>query len=344
VPLPALAFSPLAGEVAETLARVPAAAGVGQILGPEGKSLVLATASNLRKWAGSHLGLGKPAAPGRRPRTSLAGLATAVGWVEADAPFRQRLLYERLMAPLVPLASRRDLKPPAFLHLDPAERFPRVSVRATTGRPPGLFGPFRDRRAAERARDALHRLFPLRPCDASFEPDPALPLGLGCLYAQVRSCAAPCLARSSEDEYRALAGRAAAWLGRPSLRDGAEAALPPTVATLDGVRAVIVDAGRRDVGLYPVREGRVVDDAAILGPPSALEASIDRLEWPEPEGPDDWPWLAAWLRGARGRATWVVAGEGPDREALAAAVRHVLPARFAPPGPGDNVRVAQREA
>ncbi len=47
------------------------------------------------------------------------------------------------------------------------------------GDPRGLFGPFRDRRAAEKARDALHRLFPLRPCDFAFEPDPALPLGLG---------------------------------------------------------------------------------------------------------------------------------------------------------------------
>jgi len=339
VSLPALAFVPLAADGAPAVARVPAAPGVGQILGPGGTSLLLAPASNLRKWAASHLGLGKPPVPGRRPKTNLSGLATAIGWVEADAPFRQRLIYERLVAPLVPLSSRRDLKPPAFLHLDPAQRFPRVSVRGAGENGASLFGPFRDRRAAEKARDALHRLFPLRPCDYAFEPDPVLSLGTGCLYAQVRSCAAPCLARLSEQAYRAIAARAAAWLARPSAREEALPAVPATVAAVEGARAVIVDAGRGAATLYPVRQGRVLDHAAVTALPGGLEAAVSRLEWPEPASPEDWPWLAAWLRGSRGRASYVLAGDG--NEALAAAVRAALPARFAAPTPGGNVGAAQ---
>jgi len=335
VSLPALAFVPIAGDVAGAVVRVPASAGVGQILGPDGKSLLLASASNLRRWAGSHLGLGKPAAPGRRPRTNLAGLASAIGWVEADAPFRQRLLYERLVAPLVPLTARRDLKPPAFLHLDPLQRFPRVTVRGVEGGPHGLYGPFRDRRAAEKARDALHRLFPLRPCDSAFEPDPALPLGLGCLYAQVRSCAAPCLARVGEEEYRALAARAAVWLADPSARKDAPAAVPLAVSAAGGARAVVVDAGRTEIGLYPVRAGRVLDGAAAFAPPSGLDAAVTRLDWPEASGPDDWPWLAAWLRSPRGRSSYVLAGG--DAAALAAAVRAALPASFVARVAGGNV-------
>ena len=337
--LPALAFVPLAGDPAPAVARVPAVPGVGQILGPGGTSLLLAPASNLRNWAASHLGLGKPAAPGRRPRTNLAGLATAIGWAEADAPFLQRLLYERLVAPLVPLSSRLDLKPPAFLHLDPAHRFPRVTVRSAGGDGASLFGPFRDRRAAEKAKGALHRLFPLRPCDYAFEPDPALPLGTGCLYAQVRSCAAPCLARMSEEAYRSLAARAAAWLARPSVREEAPPAVPATVAAVEGARAVIVDAGRSAAFLYPVRQGRVLEHAAVAVSPGALEAAVSRLDWPEPAGPEDWPWLATWLRSPRGRASYVLAGDGA--EALAIAVRAALPARFAAPPPGGNVGVAQ---
>jgi hypothetical protein len=344
VSLPALAFARLAGDVAGAVARVPAAPGVGQILGPEGRNLLLATASNLRRWAASRLGLGKPAAPGRRPKTNLAGIATAVGWVEADGPFRQRLLYERLVAPLVPLSARRDLKPPAFLHLDPAHRFPRVTVRDAGEGPAGLFGPFRDRRAAEKARDALHRLFPLRPCDHAFEPDPALPLGFGCLYAQVRSCAAPCLARASEEEYRDLAARAAAWLALPSARSDAPAAVPAIVAAVDLARGLIVDAGRREIGLYPVARGRVLEAAAATVPPAGVDGAVARLDWPDAGGPDDWPWLAAWLRSPRGRASYVVAGDVLDREALAAAVRAALPARFAAPAPGDNVGATQGEA
>ena len=327
--LPALDFVPLAGDAAGAVARVPAAPGVGQVLGPAGASLLLAPTSNLRKWAASHLGLGKPVAPGRRPRTNLAPLATAIGWAEADAPFRQRLLYERLVAPLVPLSSRRDLKPPAFLHLDPAHRFPRVTVRGAEGGAHGLYGPFRDRRAAERGRDALHRLFPLRPCDFAFEPDPALPLGLGCLYAQVRSCAAPCLARTGEEEYRALAARAAVWLAEPSARPDAPSAVPSAVSAAGVARAVVVDAGRTEVGLYPVRAGRVLEGAAVVAAPVALGAALARLDWPDASGPDDWPWLAAWLRSPRGRASYVVAGG--DAAALAAAVRAVLPARLAVP-------------
>jgi hypothetical protein len=314
---------------------------VGQILGPEGRSLLVATASNVRRWAGSHLGLGKPAAPGRRPRTNLAGIATAIGWVEADGAFRQRLLYERLVAPLVPPSSRRDLRPPAFLHIDPSQRFARASVRGAEGGP--LFGPFRDRRAAEKARDALHRLFPLRPCDFAFEPDPALALGLGCLYAQVRSCVAPCLARVTEEEYRALAARAAAWLSDPSARADAPAAVPALVSAAQDQRAVVVDAGRREVSLFPVRGGRVIEEAAVTAAPADLEAAAARLSWPVHEGPDDWPWLGAWLRSPRGRASWV-ASCGEARDALVAAIRTALPPSFAAPARGDNVGASRGEA
>ena len=341
--LPALDLAPLAGDVAGAVARVPAAPGVGEILGPEGRSLVLAAASNLRRWAASRLGLGKPVPAGRRPRTNLAGVATAIGWVRADGPFRQRLVYERLMAPRVPLTARRDLKTPAFLHLDPTQRFPRVTVRGAEEGPARLFGPFRDRRAAEKARDAILRLFPLRPCDYVFEPDPAWPTGLACLYAQVRSCAAPCLLRVDGEAYRALAARAAAWLALPSARGEAPPAVPAIVASVEGSRGVIVDAGRREIGLYPVSGGRVLEDDAITVAPEGVEAAVARLRWRSPNGPDDWPWLASWLRTPRGRASYVVAGETPDREALAAAVRAALPARFAALAAGANVETIQGE-
>ena len=242
---------------------------------------MLAVTQNLRRWAGSQLGQApKPraGAPARRPRTNLAGIATAVAWLPADGPFRLRLAYERLHADIVPRPPRRDLKPPAFLHLDAAERFPRVSVR---GLGPGpLYGPFRDRRAAEKARDAVQRRFPLRPCDYGFEPDPALPLGLGCLYAQVRSCAAPCLARVGELDYRTLAAQAAAWLADPSLRSDAPSAVPTTMGAAAG-RAVIVDAGRHSVGLVPVQGGRVLDEALVEASPTSSRARSAAWRWPE---------------------------------------------------------------
>jgi hypothetical protein len=341
----ALARVALATEAGPALEAVPAAPGVGQLLGPEGRSLLIGTASNLRRWAASHLGLARPrpaeGGRARRPKTSLAGIATAVAWVETDGPFRQRLAYERLAAPLVPASARRDRKPPAFLHLDPAERFPRVTLRAAGG--DALYGPFRDRRAAEKAKSALQRLFPLRPCDYSFEPDATLPLGLTCLYAQVRSCAAPCLMRVSEADYRALAASAAGWLADPSRREGAAPLVPATVTAASG-RAVIVDRGKRSVGLYPVRGGCVLEAAALVVPPAELEAASLRLSWPETGAAADWPWLTAWLRRPKARASFVVVRDSWSAPELGAALRAALPWASADPAVGDNVGTTREEA
>jgi hypothetical protein len=343
VSLPAPTRLSLGEDPAAAVGQVPAGPGVGQLLGPGGRSLLLAPTANLRRWAGSHLGLGKPPPAGRRPRTNLASVATAVAWVRASGPFAQRLLYERLAASFIHPAERRDLRPPAFLHLDPDQRFPRIALARSGDSAAGLYGPFRDRRSAERARDAVNRRFALRPCEYVFEPAPALPLGLGCLYAQVRSCAAPCLARVSEKDYRALAARAAEWLAEPAARGGEEAFVPPSVTAAETSRAVVVDPGRKDIGLFPVRGGRVLDEAARTVPPDELEDAVARLEWPSAEGASDWPWLAAWIGSARGRAAYRLVPDPDDRESLLRAVRSALPARFAPSAGGGNVRASLGE-
>jgi hypothetical protein len=337
VPLPALARTEIAGDVAAAVSRVPKGPGVGQVLGPDGHNLVIGVASSLRRWAAGHLGMGKPPVPGRRPKTNLAPVATALAWVEADAPFRQRLLYERLMAPLVPLPSRRDLKPPAFLHLDEADRFPRLALRAKDPDRSRLFGPFRDRKAAERARDAVHQRFPLRPCDYAFEPHPELSLGASCVFAQVRTCAAPCLARVGEEEYRALASRAAAWLSDPRERASAPAEVPAIVGRASAALSLVVDAGRRVVGLYPVRGGRVLDGAAAMAAAGAVDAALASLSWDDgAEGPDDWPWLLSWMRAAKARAAFLPVAADEPAAALRERVRAVLPPPF-----GDNVGLAR---
>ncbi|HET9314058.1 MAG TPA: hypothetical protein VFQ51_00655, partial [Vicinamibacteria bacterium] len=158
----------------DALAALPAGPGVGQLVGPDGRNLVIGRAANLRRWAASHLGQGPPPKKGKRPRTDLRGIAHEVRFAPTASEFGQRLRYERLMADHVPLAKRKDLKTPAFLHVDAADRFPRVVVREAGGPAGHLFGPFRDRAAAGRARDLLHKRLPLRPCDYVFEPHPDL--------------------------------------------------------------------------------------------------------------------------------------------------------------------------
>jgi hypothetical protein len=294
---------PIGGDVAASLASVPAVAGVGQILGPEGRNLIIGRAAHLRRWAASHLGGGKTPRPGVRPPTNLAPIATAIAYAETTSAFHQRLVYERLMAGHVAPSARRDLKTPGYLHVDEQERFPRVAVTGAVGSREHLYGPFRDRRAAERARDRLHKLFPLRPCDYAFEPDPGLPLGLGCVYAQVRSCAAPCLARVSEDEYRALASDLASLLARPEARSSELAeVLPPWILPLGGAAGLVAERGARGLELYPVREGAVLEEGGVLQEGDLrLEAALGSVAWAVAPGAarDDRAWLSSWLHTPR---------------------------------------------
>ena len=308
--------------VDDALLAVPAAAGVAQFLAEGGKNLLIGRGANLRKWVASHLGRGPAPKPGHRPPLDLRPVAAALRFLPTRGEFEQRLLFERLMAGYVPLGARRDLKPPAWLHLDAAARFPRLTARgpraAAAGGP--LFGPFRDVKAAGRARDLLHKRLPLRPCEYDFEPHPELPLGLGCVFAQTRTCAAPCLARVGEDDYRALAGQGVGWLAGPRAEDDA---LPSWISAREA-RALIVDPLKDGtLLLYPVRAGRVLEAEAGGAPPERLEEALSALAWPAAEGPDDWPWLVAWLLAPRRKGRYlVVREEGP--EALAGRVRAAL--------------------
>ncbi len=318
-----LSFVSLDGELADRLAQIPTSAGVGQIVGPAGKNLLIGRAANLRRWAASHLGAGRPRAKGKRPPTDLRPVATGIAHAPTSSPFQQKLLYERLMARYVPIKERRDLKPPVFLHLDPAERFPRVRVARPGDAESTLFGPFRDKKSAERAREALHKLVPLRPCDYTFEPDPGLPLGLGCLFAQVRSCAAPCLARVSEEEYREMATETAKRLARG---DPALSFLPPWVSPVSEGRGIVVDLSRGRIRLYPIVAGCVREAAMIELDLADLQPTLARLRWdenPDPVEPD-WPWLVPWLQSPKGKGTYVRVDDPADGALLLARVREVV--------------------
>jgi hypothetical protein len=310
--------------VGAALSLLPSGAGAAQVLGPDGRALVTGRAANVRRWAASRLGAGRPPRKGARPALDLSPVATGVRFALTTSAFHQRLVFERLMAERVPLSARRDLKAPAYLHLDPAERFPRLTVRLAAGDRGGLYGPFKDKAAAGRARDAVQKRFPLRPCDYVFEPDPVLPVGIGCVYAQVRTCAAPCLCRVSEEEYRELARRVAAFLG------GGEAEpdppLAPWVAAADGSRGLVVETGRAGLELYPVWNGAVLEEGAVtVRPPGDLEAAVAALGWAEPSPPrDDTPWLSAWLHARRRSGHHLVVR---DLASLAARIRSLTAVR-----------------
>ena len=311
---------PLDDDLSARLAEVPTGAGVGQLLGDEGRSLVIGRPASLRRWAASHLGQGRPSRRGGRPPTDLRPVARALSFTRTTSAFHQRLVFERLMARYVPASARRDLKPPAYLHLDPAERFPRVTVRSAGSagsKQEGLFGPFRNRRAAARAVAALHKLFPLRPCDFEFEPSPDLALGLGCVYAQVRTCAAPCLSRIGEDGYRGLAAEASQFLSQPQARpEGSQTWIPAWVSAVD-CRALVVEQGKEGLEIYPVVAGQVLEQHAVTVREEDIEGALEGLNWTEADGTGhDRDWLAGWLHTPRRAGRYVVLDGDENGSAL----------------------------
>jgi len=287
----------LQGGVDAALALIPSGAGVGQILAEGERNLVIGRPSNLRRWAAGHLGRARPVkpVPGKlppRPPTDLTPIAVAIAYVKTTSPFGQRLAFERLMARYVPLSKRRDLKRPAYLRLDPDQRFPRLVIQPTPGGG-HVFGPFRDTRAATRARDALYKRFRIRPCDLGFKPAPDLPDGL------------------AADIARALEGSAEV------------AEIPPWVRRADG-RSLVVERGGEGLEVYPIVGGGVIEEAAVAVPLDDLEPSIDALAWTcVAEARDDTPWLNAWRHGKRSGVEIPIApGETPA--AIAARIREVV--------------------
>jgi hypothetical protein len=293
----ALTTVTLQGGVDAALALIPSAAGVGQILAEGERNLVIGRPSNLRRWAAGHLGRARPVkpVPGKlppRPPTDLTPIAVAIAYVATTSPFGQRLAFERLMARYVPLSRRRDLKRPAYLRLDPDESFPRLVIQPT---PEGgdVFGPFRDTRAATRARDALYKHFRLRPCDFDFKPAHDLPDGL------------------VADVARALDG------------SGEVGEIPGWVRRAGG-RSLVVERAGAGLEVYPIVGGGVIEEAAVAATPEGLEASIDGLAWTcvaEPR--DDTPWLIAWRHGKRtGVEIPIAAGE--PAAAITSRIREVV--------------------
>ena len=307
----------LGGDLAAALARrARRGPGSARSWGRKAATSSSAAPRTCRRWAATHLGLGRPVPKGKRPPTDLSPIATAVAFAESTSAFHQRLLFERLMERHVPRAKRRDLKPPVVPSPRPRARGSRASRcagRTRTGPTPSV--PSATARPPSGPATRSTSSGPLRPCDYVFEPDPQLALGLGCLYAQVRSCAAPCLSRVSEDGYRAprpRRGRRARRHGAPARRrsrpscpissrrrDREASWWRPTRRRWSCTRCV-AGAVLEERGGAP--RARPRPRAAATGAARGgawLGLPLRRLVAPLP---DDLPWLLQWILGPGGAA------------------------------------------
>jgi excinuclease ABC subunit C len=117
----------------------------------------------------------------------------------------------------------KDDKSYPYVKITLGEKFPRILRTRTLGdRSARYFGPFANAKSVDQSLDLLQKLFPYRTCklriDADADgrgktvPPSALPGGRPCLLFDLKRCTAPCVGKTTSDEYRATIDRSVLFL------------------------------------------------------------------------------------------------------------------------------------
>ncbi|MFD9735373.1 DEDD exonuclease domain-containing protein [Umezawaea sp. NPDC059074] len=295
----------------EMAAHLPHEPGVYLFRGPNEEVLYVGTASDLRKRVRQYF----TASEGRRRLREMVALAVRVDSVSCAHSLEAEVRELRLLAAHKPAYNRRSKNPQHAWWLTLTEEaYPRLSMvrEARTG----ALGPFRSRRAAETAADAVLEALPLRACTQRIPAKS--PKGTPCALHELGRCAAPCAGKQTVIEYS------------PAVDALRELIAGQDVAPLHGLVAQLDEyakahrfeeaAGRRDrlAGLVRVLD-RGQRLAALAALPEVVAARPDR------EG----GWEFAVVRYGR-LASAGVARRGtrylPVVEALLASAETVIPA------------------
>src|ERR1700687_4913705 len=176
----------------------------------------------------------------------------------------------------------KDDKSYPYVKITLGEDFPRILRRRTLGdRSARYFGPFANAKSVDQSLDLLQKLFPYRTCklriDADADgrgktvPPSALPGGRPCLLYDLKRCTAPCVGKTTRDEYRATIDR--------------------SVLFLEGRYETLARDAKKD--MEAASAGLDFEPAAVLrGRLVAIERTLDRQEVHAYKG-DDFDVLAA---------------------------------------------------
>ncbi|GGP41381.1 DEDD exonuclease domain-containing protein [Saccharothrix coeruleofusca] len=177
----------------ELAAHLPNAPGVYLFRGPNEEVLYVGTASDLRRRVRQYF----TASEGRQRLREMVALAVRVDAVPCAHPLEAEVRELRLITAHKPAYNRRSKNQGAWWLALTDEAFPRLSLVRTPR--DGAVGPFRTRRAAEEAMEALLEAVPLRAC-AQRIPARA-PSGSPCALFELGRCKAPCAGRQSAEDY-----------------------------------------------------------------------------------------------------------------------------------------------
>jgi excinuclease ABC subunit C len=186
-------------ELAQTLAQLPDAPGVYQMIGAEGQILYIGKAVSLRNRVRSYF----QDSAAHHPRTvamveRVADVRTIVVTNEIEALILEANLIKRFQPPFN--VRLRDDKRYPYLKVT-NEPFPRVvftrMVKDDGGR---YFGPYTNAKGLRELIDLVRLVFPLRTCREPIDGRRKRP----CLQYHIKRCLAPCVGYQSEAEYDAM--------------------------------------------------------------------------------------------------------------------------------------------
>jgi excinuclease ABC subunit C len=203
----------LAGTLEQTLAQLPDAPGVYQMLGEDGRILYIGKAVSLRNRVRSYFQ--ENAAHG--PRTErmverVRDVRTIVVSNEIEALILEANLIKRRQPPFN--VRLRDDKRYPYLKVS-AEPFPRVQfTRMVRDDGARYFGPYTNAHGLRELINLVRVAFPLRTCREPIDGKRARP----CLQYHIKRCMAPCVGYQTEEEYDRIVDEVVLFLeGRQEL-------------------------------------------------------------------------------------------------------------------------------
>ncbi|GAA3876994.1 DEDD exonuclease domain-containing protein [Saccharothrix violaceirubra] len=179
-------------------ADLPAEPGVYLFRGPSDEVLYVGTASDLRRRVRQYF----TASEGRRRVREMVALAVRVDSVVCAHALEASVRELRLLTAYKPAYNRRSKNASAAWWLTLTdEAFPRLSLVRTPR--PGALGPFRTRRSAENALDAVLDAVPLRACNQRIPASGGS--GTPCALYGMGRCKAPCAGLQDVTDYEPAA-------------------------------------------------------------------------------------------------------------------------------------------
>ncbi|MFD0202764.1 MULTISPECIES: DEDD exonuclease domain-containing protein [Saccharothrix] len=174
--------------------HLPSTPGVYLFRGPSEEVLYVGTASDLRRRVRQYF----TASEGRKRLREMVSLAVRVDAVECAHSLEAEVRELRLLTAHKPAYNRRSKNQgQAWWLVLTEEAFPRLSVVRTPRE--GALGPFRSRRLAETAMEAVLEAVPLRACSMRIPARNAS--ATPCALFELGRCKAPCAGRQSVDDY-----------------------------------------------------------------------------------------------------------------------------------------------